>query len=258
MDRNTGSASRWADSVIAALTPRDRAAQLVWPQVFGDFTPAASASWERVSKLVSAEHVGGFVMSIGSPIETAVKLNEMQRLSAVPLIVGADYESGAGFRTSGGYFLPNGIFLGGGTYFPRQMALGASRDTMLAYEQGRITALEGRAVGVHMAFTPVLDVNNNPNNPVIGPRSFGEDPALVGALGAAMVRGLQDNGMLATARFRGAATLPARDRRGRNRDHDLSRGGASARYQSVARDAVAGGDAGAAAARAWLQRPAHH
>jgi beta-N-acetylhexosaminidase len=200
MDRNTGSASRWADSVIAALTPRDRAAQLVWPQVFGDFTPAASASWERVSKLVSTEHVGGFVMSIGSPIETAVKLNEMQRLSAVPLIVGADYESGAGFRTSGGYFLPNGIFLGGGTYFPRQMALGASRDTMLAYEQGRITALEGRAVGVHMAFTPVLDVNNNPNNPVIGPRSFGEDPALVGALGAAMVRGLQDNGMLATAK----------------------------------------------------------
>lgn len=185
---------------MATLSPRERAAQLVWPQLFGDYTPAGSASWDRVLKLVQTERVGGFVMSIGSPTETATKLNELQRLSEVPLIIGADYEAGAGFRTSGGYFLPNGIFLGGATYFPRQMALGAAGDTTLAYEMGRVTAIEGRSVGVHVAFTPVLDVNNNPNNPVIGPRSFGEDPARVAALGAAMIRGLQDHGMLATAK----------------------------------------------------------
>ena len=188
------------DSVLALLSPRERAAQLVWPQLFGDFTPEGHASWERVERLITTERVGGFIMSIGSPMETATKLNEMQRASRAPLIIGADYEAGAGFRTSGGYFVPNGISLGGATYFPRQMALGASKDTLLAYEQGRVTAIEGRAVGVHIAFTPVLDVNNNPGNPVIGPRSFGEDPALVATLGAALIRGLQDHGMIATAK----------------------------------------------------------
>jgi beta-N-acetylhexosaminidase len=182
------------------MSPRDRAAQLVWPQLFGDFTPTSSAGWIRVEQLITREHVGGFIMSIGSPIETAAKLNAMQRLSSVPLVVGADYETGAGFRSRGGYFLPNNIYLGGATIFPPQMGLGASRDTALAYQQGRITALEGRALGVHVAFAPVLDVNNNPGNPVIGVRSFGEDARLVGAMGASLVRGLQDNGMVATGK----------------------------------------------------------
>jgi beta-N-acetylhexosaminidase len=192
--------SSWVDSTLASLSARDRAAQLVWPQLFGDFTPVSSAGWVRVEQNITREHVGGFIMSIGSPIETAAKINAMQKLSALPLIFGADYETGAGFRTRGGYFLPNNIYLGGATVFPPQMALGASRDTTLAYQQGRITAREGRAVGVHVAFAPVLDVNNNPANPVIGVRSFGEDPRLVGAMGAALIRGLQDNGMLATGK----------------------------------------------------------
>lgn len=194
------SARAWADSVLATLNPRQRAAQLVWPQVFGDFTPDSSASWQRVARMIATEQVGGFVMSIGSPIETAAKINAMQRLSPVPLVFGADYEDGAGFRTRGGHFLPNNIYLGGATLFPRQMALGAARDTALAFAQGRITAIEGRAVGVHVAFAPVLDVNNNPANPVIGPRSFGEDPRLVAALGSALIQGLQVNGMPATAK----------------------------------------------------------
>ena len=193
-------AARWADSVLATLGPRDRAAQMVWPQVFGDFAPDESAGWDRVAQLIGKEHVGGFVMSIGSPVETATKINAMQRISPVPLLIGADYEAGAGFRTRGGHFLPNGIYLGGATVFPSQMALGAAGDTLLAYEQGRVTALEGRAVGVRMAFAPVLDVNNNPRNPVIGPRSISEDPRLVASLGAALIRGLQDNGMAATAK----------------------------------------------------------
>ncbi|MEX2179702.1 MAG: glycoside hydrolase family 3 N-terminal domain-containing protein [Gemmatimonadaceae bacterium] len=193
-------ASAWADSVLATLTSRERAAQLVWPQLFGDYTPAQSRGWERVAGLITTERVGGFVMSIGSPIETAAKVNAMQRLATVPLVFGADYEAGAGFRTRGGHFLPNGIYLGGATLFPQQMALGATRDAALAFEQGRITAIEGRALGVHMAFAPVLDVNNNPGNPVIGPRSFGEEPALVSSLGSALIRGLQEHGMPATAK----------------------------------------------------------
>lgn len=185
---------------VSQLSLRDKAAQLVWPQVFGDFTPTSSASWRRVENLITEQHVGGFIVSIGSPIETAEKLNAMQRLSKLPLVIGADYEYGAGMRQRGGYFLPNNIYLGGATVFPPQMALGATRDTSLAYEQGRITAREGRAIGVHVAFAPVLDVNNNPANPVIGVRSFGEDPRLVGDMGTALVHGLQEHGMMATGK----------------------------------------------------------
>ena len=193
-------ASAWVDSVLATLSTRDRAAQLVWPQLFGDYTPDNSAGWRRVEGLIRDQRVGGFVMSIGSPTETAVKLNTMQRLSPVPLIISADYETGAGFRTRGGYFLPNAINLGGATLFAAQMALGATRDTSLAYEQGRITAREARAVGVHVAFAPVVDVNNNPANPVIGPRSFGENAELVSSMGTSLIRGLQEHGVLATAK----------------------------------------------------------
>ena len=88
--------------------------------------------------------------------------------------------------------------IAGATRFPRAMALGAAGDEQLALEAGRITAIEGRAMGVHVNFAPVADVNNNPRNPVINTRSFGEDPARVGALVAAYVRGLQQGGMLAT------------------------------------------------------------
>ena len=139
-------------------------------------------------------------MSVGSPIEIAAKLNALQRMSDLPLLVGGDLETGAGYRARGGYFLPNGIDLGGAVLFPPEMAIGATRDTMLAYEQGRITAIEGRALGFHIDFAPVLDVNNNPANPVISTRSFGEDPALVAQLGAAFIRGVQEHGMIATGK----------------------------------------------------------
>jgi beta-N-acetylhexosaminidase len=196
----TPGAEQWADSVLASMSPRDRAAQLVWPQLFGDYTPTSSPGWIRVQQLIAGEHVGGFIMSIGSPTETAEKLNAMQRLSALPLVIGADYETGAAFRQRGGYFLPNNIYLGGATMFPYQMGLGATRDTSLAYQEGRITALEARAIGVHIAFAPVLDVNNNPANPVIGMRSFGEDPRLVADMGQALIHGLQQNGVIATGK----------------------------------------------------------
>ena len=139
-------------------------------------------------------------MSVGSPLEIAAKLNALQRMSDLPLLVGGDLEFGAGYRARGGYFLPNGIDLGGAVLFPPEMAIGATRDTMLAYEQGRITAIEGRAIGFHIDFSPILDVNNNPANPVISTRSFGEDPALVARLGTAFIRGVQEHGMIATGK----------------------------------------------------------
>src|SRR5829696_2577683 len=190
----------WADSVLATLSLRDKAAQMVWPWVLGDYTAADDPTYRRVERLVREQHLGGIIISVGSPTEIASKLNALQQASSLPLLVGADLETGAAFRARGGYFLPNAIDLGGATYFPYAMGIGATRDTTFAYQMGRATAREGRALGVHMAFAPVLDVNNNPRNPVISLRSFGENPQLVARLGAAFVRGIQENGMLATGK----------------------------------------------------------
>ena len=191
---------RWADSVLTTMSLRDRAAQMVWPNIYADYVPADALSWRRVSSYVTADKVGGILMSVGSPIEMAVKLNALQRMSALPLLVGADLETGAGMRARGGYFVPNGIDLGGATVFPSEMAYGAANDTALTYTEGRVTAREGRALGIHINFSPVLDVNNNPANPVINTRSYGEDPHEVARLGAAYIHGLQENGMIATAK----------------------------------------------------------
>lgn len=190
----------WADSVLATLTLREKAAQMVWPWLLGNYTPEGSAEWERTLASLTRDRVGGVIISVGSPLDIAAKLNAMQRAAPLPLLVSADFESGAGFRAHGGMFVPNAIDLGGATRFPADMALGASRDSALAADVGRITAIEGRALGVHMAFAPVMDVNNNPGNPVIGSRSFGEDPQLVARLGSALIRGMQDAGMVATAK----------------------------------------------------------
>jgi beta-N-acetylhexosaminidase len=192
--------AEWADSVLATLSLRDKAAQMVWPWVLGDYTPDTDTNFRRIQALFRDQHLGGLIISVGSPTEIAAKLNAFQRSSALPLLVGADLETGAAFRARGGYFLPNGIDLGGATAFPYEMGIGATRDTALAYAMGRATAREGRALGIHMAFAPVVDVNNNPKNPVISLRSFGENPHLVAAMGAAFIRGIQDNGMLATAK----------------------------------------------------------
>jgi beta-N-acetylhexosaminidase len=191
---------RWVDSVLATLSLHDKVAQLVWPWMLGDYVAADDPAYLRSLSLVRDQHVGGIIMSVGSPTEIAEKINALQRAAPVPLLVSADLETGAAFRARGGYFLPNAIDLGGSTQFPYQMGVGATRDTTLAYAMGRVTALEGRAMGIEMAFAPVLDVNNNPRNPVIGPRSFGEDPREVAALGSAFIRGVQQHGEFAVAK----------------------------------------------------------
>ena len=190
----------WADSVLSTLTLREKAAQLVWAFSLGDYVPEDSPAWRQVASWIKDQGVGGFIVSVGSPLDIAAKINRMQALSKIPLIIGADYETGAGMRARAGYFLPNAIDLGGATVFPPEMAMGATGDPSLAYAQGRATAIEARAIGVEIDFTPVLDVNNNPGNPVINTRSYGEDPQQVARFGAAMVRGLQDNGMIATGK----------------------------------------------------------
>lgn len=192
--------SRWTDSVLASMTLREKAAQIVWPSVLGDYASGDSPQWRRLTQYIQQDKVGGFTISVGSPTEVAAKLNALQSMSKIPLLFGADLEAGAGFRARGGYFVPNAIDLGGAIVFPPEMAVGATRDTTLAYEQGRLTALEGRALGIHIAYAPVLDVNNNPDNPVINTRSYGEDPDLAARMGVAFIHGLQDHGMIATGK----------------------------------------------------------
>ena len=191
---------RWTDSVLASLTLREKAAQIVWPSVYGDYVSGDSRQWRLLTKYVNEDKVGGFTISIGSPTEIAVKLNALQTMTKIPLLFGADLEAGAGFRARGGYFVPNAIDLGGAIVFPPEMAVGATRDTTLAYEQGRLTAVEGRALGIHIAYAPVLDVNNNPDNPVINTRAYSEDPLLTARMGASFIRGVQDHGMIATGK----------------------------------------------------------
>ena len=190
----------WAEHTLASLTLREKAGQLMMPWVLGDFAPEGTASHDRMLGYIRDQGIGGVIMSVGSPTEVAAKLNDLQEHSKLPLLVGADLETGAGFRMRGAIQMPGTIELGGATDFPSLMAVGAAGDAGLAYEMGRVTAVEARAVGIHVPFAPVLDVNNNPDNPIINVRSFGEDPAQVAALGAAFVRGIQENGGIATGK----------------------------------------------------------
>lgn len=199
-DPEPGDLRPWSERTLESLTLREKVAQLMMPFVIGDFAPEGSSSWSRAVGYVEREGIGGVIMSVGSPTEIAAKVNALQRRSRIPLLVGADLETGAGFRMRGAVYMPGIIELGGATDFPALMALGAAGDPQLAYEMGRITAVEARAVGIHVPFAPVLDVNNNPNNPIINVRSFGEDPGLVAELGSAFVRGVQDQGAIATGK----------------------------------------------------------
>ena len=190
----------WAERTLVGMTLPEKAGQMMMAWVAGDFAPRGSEGQERLRQLVEEQKIGGVIMSVGSPTEVAVKLNGLQAGAAVPLLVGADLEAGAGFRLRGAVHIPTGLELGGATEFPLHMALGATGDPALAYEMGRITALEARAVGIHVPFAPILDVNNNPDNPIINVRSFGEDPQLVALMGAEFVRGIQENGAIATGK----------------------------------------------------------
>ena len=190
----------WAQRTLEEMTLREKVAQMIMPWVLGNFAPEGTETHDRIVEVIEKEGVGGVIMSVGSPSEVAVKLNDLQEHSKYPMLVAADLETGAGFRFRGAVHIPTNIALGGATTFPSLMAFGATGDPRYAYQLGRVTALEARAMGVHIPFAPVLDVNNNTNNPIINIRSFGEDPRAVAEMGASFVRGLQDNGLVATGK----------------------------------------------------------
>ena len=176
------------DHLLGTLSVRDKIAQLVVPWIPGTYAAYDAEAFARMEMWVDSLHVGGLIVSVGSPLDIAAKLNRLQERSTLPLIIASDLEGGTSIRFNGG------------TPLPPNMGVAATGSDSAAYEMGRITALEGRAVGVHLAFAPVADVNNNPDNPIINTRSFGEDPAAVGRMVAAGIRGLQDHGILATAK----------------------------------------------------------
>ncbi|HEX6306758.1 MAG TPA: glycoside hydrolase family 3 protein [Longimicrobiales bacterium] len=190
----------WAESTLRGMTLRQKVAQLVMPRIGGEYVPIGAGAYDRMSTWVRELGVGGVIVTVGPPLEMAVKLNMLQDMAAVPLLVTADMEHGPGQVLNAGTILPYGLENGGGTRFPPLMGLGATGEERFARELGRITALEGRAAGVHITFAPVVDVNNNPANPIINTRSFGADPALVSRMAAAHIRGIQEHGMLATAK----------------------------------------------------------
>ena len=173
---------------MAHMSPRDKIAQLVMPWIPGTYTADNDPSFAKIIAWVDSLHVGGLITSIGSPLDIAAKLNTLQRHARVPLLIASDLEAGTALR------------LVGGTAFPSNMGVGATGRDGDAYAMGRITALEGRAVGIHLALAPVADINSNPLNPIINTRSFGADPRAVARLVSAEIRGLQDNGMLATVK----------------------------------------------------------
>ncbi len=174
------------DSLLASLTVRQQVGQLVIPWLSGSYTALDDSLFQVAARWVDSLEIGGLIVSVGSPLDIATKLNALQQRSRLPLLVSADLEWGAGMRVVGA------------TAFPHIMAVGATGDPRDAYTIGAAAAVEGRAVGIHVNFAPDADVNNNPANPIINTRSFGEDPRTVSRLVAAYVRGLHEHGMLAT------------------------------------------------------------
>src|SRR5882724_241663 len=190
-------ANAWVESTLRKMTVDEKIGQLLFTTYHGSFTATDAATYEQIMHDVKDLHVGGFInVTRISPLgivksqayPTAVLNNQLQSKSKLPLLIGADFERGTAMR------------LDEGTSFPTAMALAAGGDSKDAYTMGKITALESRAVGVHWIYAPDADVNNNPGNPIINTRSFGEDPARVAEFVSAFVRGVEENGGLATAK----------------------------------------------------------
>ncbi len=188
---------RWVDKTLKKMTLEEKLGQMVNVFYFGGFTSTESEEYKQLLDLVETKRVGGFtVRTRGTPLgvgrsqayPTAALANQLQARARVPLLIAADFERGTAMR------------LEEGTVFPYAMGVAATGDPRDAYTMGRVTALEARAVGVHWVFAPVADVNNNPDNPIINTRSFGEDPRRVSEFVAQFVRGVEENGVLSCAK----------------------------------------------------------
>ncbi len=179
-------ASRQARAWLHALTLRERAAQLLMVPCYGDFPNTGTPAFKGFASLVRDLRVGGLIIlnrvqygqvQRADPYQSAAFLNRMQRLARIPLLVGGDFERGASMRMTS--TVP----------YPHLMAYGAANDLDLTRALGAATARESRAMGVQWIFAPDADVNNNPDNPIINIRSFGEDPQLVSAHVRAFIQG---------------------------------------------------------------------
>ena len=191
------SASQWVEATLRKMSVDEKIGQVLFATYHGSFTSTDAAAYAQMLHCVNDLHVGGFInITQGSPLgivksqayPTAVLANQLQAKSKLPLLVGADFERGTAMR------------LDEGTSFPTAMALAAAGNPRDAYAMGKVTALEARAVGIHWVYAPDADVNNNPGNPIINTRSFGENPARVADFVKEFVRGVEENGALATAK----------------------------------------------------------
>ena len=176
------------DELLQRLTVREKVGQLVMPWLLGNYAAFDSDEYDTLAVWVDSLEVGGIIISIGPPLEIAAKLNALQRRSKLPLLIAADLENGSGMR------------LQGGTDFPMPMAIAAGGRVTDAYELGRVTAEEARAVGIQMTFSPVADLNSNPENPIINTRSFGESPDAAAPFLRAYIAGASEHGLYTTAK----------------------------------------------------------
>ena len=185
LTNTTSSRTQWVDSMYNVLNDTERIGQLF---MIAAYSGGKDYNEDKITPLVAANKVGGLIFMQGTPEAQAVQNNKYQSLSKVPLLIGMDAEWGLGMRLTGVKDLP------------RQVMIGATHDTALAYLMGVTVAAQAKRLGVHINFAPVVDVNNNPDNPIINARSFGENKVWVAELGIAYMKGMQDNGLMACAK----------------------------------------------------------
>jgi beta-glucosidase-like glycosyl hydrolase/CubicO group peptidase (beta-lactamase class C family) len=181
-------ASQWATEALQKLSLEDKVSQLFTQRVFGKYWSKDDPEYQHLVELVAHFKIGGIVFFQGDPFSQAILCNDLQSRATLPLLVAQDMENGVGMRVQNT------------TVFPPAMALGATRRPDLVEKMGQVIAEEARALGVHQNYAPVADVNNNPQNPVINVRSYGEKPELVSEMMLAYIRGLQQEGMMATVK----------------------------------------------------------
>jgi len=177
---------KWVEKTLRSLTLREKIGQMINMRMSGEFANLSSEKFAEYRREIEGGKIGGFTVYRGEANAVAALTNELQRISKVPLLIAADYERGLrmGLRN--------------GTPFTTNMGLAATGDVEAARRQGRIICEEMRAIGVNWLFAPVVDINNNPDNPVINIRSFGADPRKVGEFGSALVRGVREANCLST------------------------------------------------------------
>ncbi|MFG6685898.1 glycoside hydrolase family 3 N-terminal domain-containing protein [Mariniflexile sp. HNIBRBA6329] len=176
---------KWVDSVYTSLSLEEKVGQLYMVQVMSKQDQAAN---EKIIDLIRTHHIGGIIYSLGDPVRQAKLNNELQALSKIPLLIGMDAEWGLSMRLDSTYA------------FPWNMTLGAISDNNLIEQTGKQIGEHCKRLGVHFNFAPVVDINTNPLNPIIGNRSFGEDRDNVTQKASAFMKGMQGAGVLASAK----------------------------------------------------------